>query len=89
MRDTGRAIGTYALNTGFYGLTTLPPEFQKVMNKILHNTQNTFTFIDDILIVTKGNKQQHLDKGDDVFKILEEAGIRLKEDKCKTAQTNE
>ena len=82
----GRATGTYAFNTGFWGLTTMPPEFQKMNDKILHNTQNTFTFIDDILIVTKGNKQQHLDQVEEVLKILDEAGIRLKEDKCKIAQ---
>ena len=34
----GRATGTYAFNTGFYGLTTMPPDFQKIMDKILHNT---------------------------------------------------
>ena len=83
----GRATGTYAFNTGVYGLTTTPSEMQKIMDKILHNTQNTFTFFDDILIVTKGNKQQHLDKVEEVFKKVDEAGIRLKEDKCKIAQS--
>ena len=57
------------------------------MDKISHNTQNTFTFIDNILFVTKGSKQQHLDKEEEVLKILDEAGFRLKEDKCKNAQT--
>ena len=27
----GETTGTYALKTGFYGLTTTPPEFQKIM----------------------------------------------------------
>ena len=26
----GRATGTYAFNTGYYGLTIMPPEFQKI-----------------------------------------------------------
>ena len=52
----GKATRTYAFNTGYYGLTIMPPEFQKVMDKLLHNIQNTFAFIDDTLIVTKGTK---------------------------------
>ena len=83
----GRATGLYAFITGYYGLTIMPPEFQKIMDKLLHNTQNTFAFIDDILIVTKGTKQQHMDKIEEVLKILDEAGIRLKLEKCKIAQT--
>ena len=55
----GELTGTYAFNTGFYGLTIMPPEFQKIMDNILHKTQNTFTFIDDILIVTKETKEEN------------------------------
>ena len=58
----GRAAGTYAFNTGYYGLTIMPPEFQKFMDKLLHKIQNTFAFIDDIPIVTKGTLQQHIEK---------------------------
>ena len=57
------------------------------MDKHLHNTQNTFAFGDDILIVTKGTKQQHMDKLEEVLKILDEAGIRLKFKKCRIPQT--
>ena len=34
----GRATGTYAFDTGYYGLTIMPPEFQKITDKLLHNT---------------------------------------------------
>ena len=56
----------------------MPPEFQKIMDKLLHNTRNTLGFIDDKLIVTKGTKQQHMEKVEEVLTILDEAGIRLK-----------
>ena len=56
----GQTTGTYAFRTGYYGLTTMPPEFQKIMDRILHETTNTFSFIDDILIVTKGSKEEHI-----------------------------
>ena len=51
------------------------------MDNILHNVKNTFTFIDDILIVTKGTKQQHMEKIEEVLKLLDEVGIRLKLEK--------
>ena len=83
----GKATGTYTFETGFYGLTTMAPEFQKIMDKILHNVQNTFTFIDDILTVTKGSKEEHIKQVKKVMKNLDEAGIRLKEKKCQIAQS--
>ena len=64
----------------------MPPEFQKIMDKILHNVQNTFTFIDDILVVTKGSKEEHIKQVKKAMKILDEAGIRLKGEKCQIAQ---
>ena len=63
----------------------MPPEFQKIIDNLLHKTRNTFTFIDDILIVTKKTLQQHIEKVEEVMKTLDEAGIRLKSEKCKIA----
>ena len=78
--------GSYAFNTGFYGLTTKLPDFQKIVDNILHKTRNTFLFIDDILVVTKGNKEEHLGIVEETIKTLNEAGIRLKPEKCKLAE---
>ena len=55
----GKATGTHRFITGFYGLTVMPTEFQKVMDKKLSNIANTYVFLDDILIVTKGNQTDH------------------------------
>ena len=58
----GESTGTHAFNTGYYGLTILPPEFPKIMDSILRATKNTLVFLDDMLIVTKGNKEAHMKK---------------------------
>ena len=55
----GQATGTYRFNTGFYGLTDMPAEFQKAVDITLANLTNTFSFLDDIIIVTKGGLQNH------------------------------
>ena len=40
--------------TGFYGLATMPTEFQRIMDKLLEGFSDTYTVFDDILIVTRG-----------------------------------
>ena len=77
---------TYALNTGCYGLKIKPLEFQKIKDRILHTTKNTFTFTDDILIVIIGMKEEHMTQVDAVVKVIDEAGVRLKLEKCQIAK---
>ena len=43
---------------GVYGLPDMPAEIQKA-NSTLTNCKNTFAFLDDILVVTKGKKADH------------------------------
>ena len=83
----GKASGIYRFLTGFYGLTVMPPEFQRIMDELLACIQNVFIFIDDILIVTKGSRDEHEKKVREVFSILDKNNLRLKEDKCKIGQT--
>ena len=58
----GESTGTYRFVTGFYGLSVMPTEFQKVMDNLLAKFREVFVFIDVILIVTKGTKQNHIEK---------------------------
>ena len=81
----GESTERYTFNTEFYRLTIMPPEFQKIMDNILHKTKNTFSFINDILIVTKAPKKEHLKKVEEAIKVLDEAGVRLKTEKYKSA----
>ena len=52
--------GTYLFKTGFYGLTDIPAAFQKEMDYTLIGLENIFCFLDDILIVSKGSEEDHL-----------------------------
>ena len=58
-RIGGNATGTYQIQTGFYGLTDMPAEFQEAIDLILTNCKNTFAYLDDILIITKGSVEKH------------------------------
>ena len=78
----GESTGTYRFVTGFYGLTVMPTEFQKVMNNLLARFREVFVFNDDVLIVTKGTKQQHSDKVREILKAFDEAELHLKAGKC-------
>ena len=63
----------------------MPTEFQKVMDITLANLDSTFAYIDDILIVTKGDKEQHLLKVKEVLNVLDKAKLQLKAEKCNIA----
>ena len=54
-----QATGTYMFLTGFYGLVDMPAEFQKTMDRTLNHSKNTFCFLDDLLIVSKGEEKDH------------------------------
>ena len=69
----GKSTGTYRFQTGFYGLTTMPAEFQRVMDKILSEFPQAHAFIDDILAVTKGTEIEHISA---VERILTEVRSR-------------
>ena len=78
----GESTGTYRFVTGFYGLSVMPTEFQKKMDILLAKVREVFVFIDDILIVTKGTKKEHLDKVREILKTLDQAELQLKARKC-------
>ena len=64
----------------------MPTEFQKVMNNLLAKFREMFVFIDDILIVTKGTKQDHIEKVREILKTLDAAKLQLKARKCNFAK---
>ena len=84
----GESTGTYRFVTGFYGLSVMPTEFQKVMDILLAKFREVFVFIDDIFIVTKGTKDEHIDKLREILKSLDQAEVQLKAGKC-TIEKNE
>ena len=82
----GKSTGTYRFTTGYYGLTVIPTEFQKLMDLTLANINSVFVYIDDILIVTKGTKQEHVNKVKEIMRVLDDANLQLKAGKCIIAQ---
>ena len=60
----------------------MPTEFQKAMDSTLINLLNTFCFIDDILIVSRGSITEHNKLVEEVIKRVEAEGLSLRLSKC-------
>ena len=84
---SGEGNGTYRFITGFYGLTDMPAAFQKVMDYTLVGLQNTYCFLDDIIVVSRGSKEEHLKLVYKCLKKLDEDYLRINLSKCHFAKT--
>ena len=82
----GRSTGTYRFRTGFYGLTSMPAEFQRVMDSILNEFPQANAFIDDILVTTKGTEVEHISLVEKILRKLNHENISLKLPKCEFAK---
>ena len=82
----GRSTGTYRFRTGFYGLTSMPAEFQRVMDSILNEFPQANAFIDDILVTTKGTEVEHISLVEKILRKLNRENISLKLPKCEFAK---
>ena len=78
----GESTVTYRFNTGFYGLTDMPSEFQKAMDCTLQGILITICYLDDILVVSKGKLSQHSEIVHKILTRLDEEGLALKLSKC-------
>src|SRR5256885_12449691 len=67
-----------------FGLTNAPATFQALINDTLREYLDDFvvTYLDDILIYTKGTLAEHQEQVQKVLRKLQEKGIRLKRQKC-------
>ncbi len=75
--------GQYEFNRMPFGLTNAPGTFQRLMNKILKPVlyESTLVYLDDIIVFSK-TLDDHIRHLETVFKILAEAGLKLKLKKC-------
>ena len=78
--------GTYRFKTGFYGLTDMPAELQKAIDCTLAGLDNTFCFLDDILIVSRGRIEKHLDLVRKCLIKLDQENLRINLAKCHFAK---
>ena len=58
----GQATGTYQFQTVFHGLTDMPTDFQKAIDLRLNIKKDTITFFNDLLFISHGTKEKHMDK---------------------------
>ena len=65
----------------------MPAEFQKAIDRTLNHAKNIFCLLDDILIVSKGEKKEHKTLVINVLKKLDDENLALKLAKCQFFQT--
>ena len=73
--------GLFQYNRLPFGVSSAPGIFQRVMESILNGIPGVVVYIDDIL-VTGATEEEHLAHLEEVLRRLEEAGLRLKRNKC-------
>ena len=78
--------GRYCFKTGFYGLTDMPAEFQKAINRTLAGLDNTFCFLDNILVVSRGGIEKHLDLVRKCLIKLDQGNLQINLAKCHFAK---
>ena len=79
---SGDMTGTYRFQTGFYGFTDMPAEFQKAMDYTLIGLKNTYWFLDDILIVSNGSLDEHKSYVMKCLQRLDDENFRTNLPKC-------
>ena len=82
---SGDRTGTYCFKIGFYGLTDMPAEFQKAIDCTLAGLNNTFCFLDDILILSRGGIEKQLDLVRKCLIKLDQENLRINLAKCHIA----
>ena len=81
----GNFTGYYRFPKSFHGLADIQTPFRKKLDQTLENKHPAW--LDDIIVVTKGSKQKHMDALVDVLTKLEKAGYRLSENKSELFKT--
>ena len=81
----GNFTGFYRSLKGFYGLADIPTIFQEKIHQTLEKKHPAW--LDDIIVVPKGSKEQHKKELTDVLTRLENAGYRLSEGKSEFFKT--
>ena len=76
----GDSTGYYRFQKGFYGLADIPTIFQERIDTTLEHKHPAW--LDDIIIVTKGNLEKHEAEVRETMTKLEKTGYRLNPNKC-------
>ena len=77
--------GKYELTTMPFGLVAAPSTFQRLMDQIFHDThQYAVAYLDDIIVHSQ-TWDEHIYHLREVFTRLQQAGLKIKEKKCRFA----
>ena len=78
--------GLFHYNHLPFGVSAAPSIFQRTMKNLLQGIPHVSVYIDDVL-VTGRNDMEHLQNLSTVLRHMENAGMRLRNDKCYFMQT--
>jgi hypothetical protein len=73
--------GKYSYKRLPMGIAGLPDIFQEKMSDLMATLEFVQTYLDDLLIITKGGLEDHLEKLSMVLTRLQEAGLRINANK--------
>ena len=82
----GNATQTYRFINGFYGLTDMPATFQKAIHYTVNNINSAHAFLDDIIIIAKGSRDNHEKEIMKVLSRLDKENLAISLHKCEFAQ---
>ena len=68
------------------GLCNAPDIFQEKMSELMADLEFVRAYIDDLLVITISDFQDHLDKLEQTLTRLQESGLKVNMSKCKFAQ---
>ena len=77
--------GLFTFNRMPFGICSAPGIWQRTMDNLLSGIPGVICYLDDILVVGE-NEEQHEQRLLTVLRQLDEAGMRLKQEKCKFNQ---
>ena len=64
----------------------MPPEIRETMNNLFKNEYYFYISVDDIVNVTMGSKTDHMNTVEETNKVMDDAWITLKSEKCNIAK---
>lgn len=59
------------------GLCNSPDIFQKYMGELVGDLEHVRAYIDDLLIISKGTYEDHLEKLEELFRHLQDARVKV------------
>ena len=80
--------GKYEMQSLPMGLCNSPDIFQEKMSELMQDLEYVRAYIDDLLIVTRGSYEDHLEKVNVVLQRLRETGLKVNAKKSFFAQTS-